>query len=174
MGFPEIPKDVKGSLRQRDVSILVPLAPVDVDKHAVGVDIRDLQVRSFPDAQTKGVYDGEAGLVMGEPHRVQDVPDFVPTQNHRQGFLFFGSDEFEGGPFAFEGVGEEEFDAAQRNCACGSGPFSYIFVVEKVLPEFLFGDRIRRFFIMFCQMTHGSDVHVDGSFGHAAELQIVD
>jgi hypothetical protein len=70
-------------------------------------------------------------------------------------------------------VGEEELDPAQRNGACGSGPFSYIFIVQKVLPEFFFGHQIRRFLKVLRHLEHGPDVQIDGCLGHAAKLQIV-
>jgi hypothetical protein len=113
VSFPEIPEDLKSSEGQRNVSVLVSLPSMDVNEHSFGIDIGNLEVGSFLKPETEGVHDGETGFVMRELDRIKKFSDFVEAQDHGQGFLFFGSDECEGGPFSLECVGEEELDAAQ-------------------------------------------------------------
>ena len=113
VGFPEIPEDLKGSEGQRDVSVFVSLSTMDVDEHSVGIDVWNLEVGTFLEPEPEGVHDGETGFVMGELDQVQDLSNFVETEDHGEGFVFFGSYEFESGPLSLEGVGEEELDAAQ-------------------------------------------------------------
>lgn len=69
--------------------------------------------------------------------------DFVFAKDHRQRFLFFGSDEFEGCPILFQGHGVEEFDATESDGGGGSGPSAFVFVKEEVLAEFFIRDFVR-------------------------------
>jgi hypothetical protein len=48
--------------------------------------------------------------------------------------------------------------------------FLIFFVVEEILPELFFGNGVRRFLTVLRQLEHSPDVHVNGSFGHAAKL----
>ena len=112
MRFPEIPEDLKSSEGQRDVPVLVSLSTMDVNEHSIGIDVRNLEVGTFLEPEPEGVHDGETGFMMGELDQVQDFSNFVDTEDHGEGFLLFGSDELESGPFSLEGVGEEELDTA--------------------------------------------------------------
>jgi hypothetical protein len=113
VGFPEFPENLECFEGQRNVSVFVSFTAMDMDEHSLGIDVRYLEMGSFLEPETEGVHGGETSLVMREPYRSEDISDFANTEDHREGFLFFGSDELESGPLSFEGVGEEELDAAQ-------------------------------------------------------------
>ncbi len=63
MGLPILPEQFEGSLRQRDIAIFATLAEAHVHEHTSAVDIRDLEIDGFFDAQAAGVDGGQAGLV---------------------------------------------------------------------------------------------------------------
>jgi hypothetical protein len=46
---------------------------------------------------------------------IEDVFNFLPSQDDRELLFLFGSDEFEACPVPFQGDCEEKFDAAERN-----------------------------------------------------------
>ena len=45
---------------------------MDVNKHAVSIDIRDLQVSAFLQSEAKGIDCEKAGLMMKKTHSVQN------------------------------------------------------------------------------------------------------
>jgi len=55
-------------------------------------------------------------------------------------------------------LGEEEFDTAERNRYRSAFPFFDILDIEEVGAQFFFGDLIRRFVEMFCELSYGADV----------------
>jgi hypothetical protein len=88
---------------------------MDVDEHSLGIDVRDLEVCSFPDTKTKGVDDFQACPVVFELDMIEYVFDFLPAQDNRELFFLFRSDEFKTCPVSFQGDCEEMFDATERD-----------------------------------------------------------
>src|SRR5438034_67150 len=59
---------------------------------------------------------------------------------------------------ALEGRLEEEFDAAERDGGGGAGHFLFQREVEEILAQFLLGDEIGGFAIVFGQSPHCPDI----------------
>jgi len=51
MGFPLLAQKLKGALRQWHITVLVAFAAPDVQKHALGIDVANLEAQAF--SQTK-------------------------------------------------------------------------------------------------------------------------
>jgi hypothetical protein len=64
VGTPIMAQQMKRRLRQRDIAVLGALAAVDVDHHALTVDIGDFEVEAFVKAQTAGVHGGKIDVVV--------------------------------------------------------------------------------------------------------------
>jgi hypothetical protein len=109
---------------------------------------------------------------MTKTDMTKDIKDLGLRQNHRKFFLFLRSYEFEGCPFPFECYGIEELDAAESDGGSGPGPFSFVFIEEKVLTKFFVIDFVRRFAIIPGEHPDSTDVHFDGPFRHAVELHV--
>jgi hypothetical protein len=63
VSFPVLAEQVQGRTGQRQVAILAPFAAMDVDQLAGAVDVADLEVRAFLQAQAAGVDRGEASAI---------------------------------------------------------------------------------------------------------------
>jgi len=113
MHFIEGSQDFKGSLGQGDITILVAFSLMDVDKHALGVDVLDLEAGSFADAEAEGVDDFQTGAMMRELDTVKNGFDLLPAQDDRQFLFLFRTDELQGSPFPVQGEGVEILDAAE-------------------------------------------------------------
>jgi len=59
MGFPELPEELQGTPGQRHIPVLVAFA-ANVEKHAVAVDIGNLQGPAFRQSQAAGIDCGQA------------------------------------------------------------------------------------------------------------------
>lgn len=48
VGFPLLAQEQQGALGQRDVTIPIAFASPDVEEHALGIDVADLEIQTFP------------------------------------------------------------------------------------------------------------------------------
>lgn len=74
---------MKSRLRQRDIAILGALAAVDMDHHALAIDIGDFEIKSFVKPQTAGVDGAKIDVVVKGFDVGQNASDFIDTQDGR-------------------------------------------------------------------------------------------
>jgi hypothetical protein len=55
MGFPVLPQEVKRALGQGDVAVAMALATADVQEPAWAINVLDLKVQAFAQAQAAGI-----------------------------------------------------------------------------------------------------------------------
>ncbi len=122
------------------------------------------------DAETERVDGFETGSVMFKLNAIKNILNFLSAEYDWQFLLFFGPDKFEICPVPFQGQHVEKLDAAERNSTCGSGPFSYIFVIEEILTEFFIINIFWCFLIMFCKLPYSSGLHFYGGIGNVFEV----
>jgi hypothetical protein len=82
MGAPVLAQHPQGSLGQRHIVIFVALAP-DVDQHPRTIDIGDLELHPFLQAQPARVNGTQTGLIAGPTQAAQDAMHFFTTENDR-------------------------------------------------------------------------------------------
>lgn len=91
--LPVAPEFLEEPLGQEGVAILRALALVHANRHAIRVDVRDLEVDDFADPEPRGVGRHEQGPVLGVVGRVEQPADLLLAQDLRQlGRLFRGRD----------------------------------------------------------------------------------
>ena len=100
------------------------------------------------------------------------VKQTLRAQDDGELFLAGWADQLQGGPVLFEGLTEEELDAAQRNGGGGARVVLDVLHPEEVLVQFLFGNAIGRLVIVLGQLADRPDVAFLGAFGHTAQLQV--
>jgi hypothetical protein len=66
------------------VPIFAPLAALDPQQHALGIDIADLERDDFGDAQPGAVCGGERRLVLRSRRRLEQQRDLLDAQHGRQ------------------------------------------------------------------------------------------
>ena len=66
-------------MRQRNIAILGALAAVDMDHHALTIDIGDFEMKAFVKTQAAGVHGGEVGIVVESFDVGQKASDFIDT-----------------------------------------------------------------------------------------------
>ena len=58
MGEPLLAQEFESPFRQGNVAVAIAFASADVQEHAFGVDVGDLQIQTFPQAQAAGIDQG--------------------------------------------------------------------------------------------------------------------
>jgi hypothetical protein len=191
MGLPVLSQQRQGSIGQRDIAIL-PTLPftctvpqvlcVNVDKHAITVQICNLQLNPFAQAQSTGVNRAQADMVAKAVNIVpmplretdQHAADFLLAQNHRQ-LLFLGRPhQVEGLPISPHGVLEKELDPTESLSAGAAGSLPYILQIEKVLAQILLCDVLGRLLEVLRQLAHGPQIGFLRFGGETPQLQVLD
>ena len=73
---PVLAQQMKRGQWQRDIAVLGALAAVDMDHHALTVDIRDFEVTAFVKTQAAGIHGGQIDMVVGGFDVGQDATEF--------------------------------------------------------------------------------------------------
>ena len=102
VGDPIATKQVEGGLGKRDVTIFGALSPVDMDHHAVAIDIGDFEIESFMKPEAAGIYGGKIGIVLEGFHLRQEFTDFLNTQDGRESSFGLGSEDSEDVPVSLK------------------------------------------------------------------------
>ncbi len=173
VAFPVVAQHLQGFVWQRHKAIFTIFALHDVHDHALTVDVRDLEITAFEQAQTAGVDSQETDAVTLESNAGKDAANLRACEHDGHALFAAGAHEGQGWPVAFDGVLIEELDAAQGDGAGGSRPFLDILDVQEVVAQFFFSDLVRRLVVVFGEFTHGAQIHLLRAFGIAAQLQIL-
>ena len=84
--------------RAGDEAVLGPLAVVDVDHHAVAVDVADLEVEALAEPEAQRVDGPEVGAVVGRADGGDEASDLVDGEDVGEAGLAGDAEAFEGGP----------------------------------------------------------------------------
>jgi hypothetical protein len=66
---------MKSGLRQRDIALFGALAAVDMDHHALTVDVGDFEMQPFVKSEAAGVHGGKIDVVMQSFDMGQNASD---------------------------------------------------------------------------------------------------
>jgi len=143
MRFPVFPQALEGACGQRHVAILIALATADVQEHALGINIADLEAQPFAQAQAAGVNEQQADVLIWRGHRGEHAADFGGGEHHRQFELGIGPDQCHlVGPDALEGFFPEELEGANDLGAGLAGDLLVRLEMDAILAELLGGDQL--------------------------------
>jgi hypothetical protein len=134
----------EGDGRQRHHAIHGTLAGVDMYEAAITEDVRDLEGEGLTQAQAEGVERGVEGAALEGGKGVDDLFDFVATEDRGKGLIALEADLVQNGPGTYQRAGEEVLDAAIADPQRGSAPPKVRGACEPVLTEVLLGDTVKR------------------------------
>ena len=140
MRGPVFAEGLERARRQWDEAVLGPLAAMDVDHHAGGVDVADLEVEALAEPEAQRVDGPEVGAVVGRADGGDEAADLVDGEDVGEALLPGDAEAFEGGPVAWDGVRIEELDAAVGDAEGGGGEVAVVLEVEEIVAEL----RLRR------------------------------
>lgn len=174
VGHPIAAEQMEGGLRERHVAIFGALSTVDMDHHAVAVDIGDFEMESFVKPQAAGVDGGKIGIVLEGFDLGKNGSDFFNAKNGREPSLILGSEDSEDVPVSLEDVLVEKAYPAIADPHGIGGPVINVFPLEEIVLEFLLGDQIGCFAIELGQHANGAGVGLLSPFPFAVELKGLD
>lgn len=170
---PEGAQQPKCGVGERNESILAALA-VHMDHHAGAVDVRDLQSNAFGEAKAAGVHRGETDAIDRNADVVECAPHFLAAQDDRKLLLALWAHDGKHRPLESERVLVKEADATDGDEEGAARYLSFDAQVEQVLSDLLFREGLGRRMIVGCQLGDGPGVGLDGAFGVAAQLEVLD
>ena len=147
---------------------------MDMNEAASAVDVADLKVSAFLQAQSAGVEGGETSPIAKPSDLRENLSHFFPAEDDGQLLFARRAYQLECGERTLEGVLVEELQAAQGDGGAAARPVFDILNVEKVLPQFFVVDLIRRLVVMLGELADGANIHLLGSLRHAFQLQVFD
>lgn len=141
MRGPVLSQFLKSWSWKGDESILGTFTAVDVHQHAFGIDIGDLQVKSFLEPQAHAIDGGEETEHGRLFDQLQERVNFARRDDGGQFQLGFDACELEHGPVLRAGDPEEEFQGLLCDVDGAGGPLLGINDVQEVLSELIFGSK---------------------------------
>jgi len=174
VGGPIASEQLEGGKGERDVAILGPLATVDMDHHAGGIDIGDFEMETFVESQAAGIDGGKIGIILEGFDLGKNGSDFFTAENGRKASFGLGTEDSEDVPVSLEDVFEEEADAAIADAHGIGRPVIDVLSVEEIVLELLFGDQIGGFAVELGEHADGAGVGLLSPFPLAIELKSLD
>jgi hypothetical protein len=174
VGGPIASEQLESGKGERDVAILGPLATVDMDHHAGGIDIGDFEMETFVESQAAGIEGGKIGIILEGFDLGKNGSDFFTAENGRKSSFGLGTEDSENVPVSLEDVFEEEADAAIADAHGIGGPVIDVLSVEEIVLEFLLSDQIGGFAVELGEHADGAGVGLLSPFPLAIELKSLD
>jgi len=174
VGGPIASEQLESGKGERDVAILGPLATVDMDHHAGGIDIGDFEMETFVESQAAGIDGGKIGVILEGFDLSKNGSDFFTAENGGESSLILGSEDSEDVPIALKDVFIAEAYAAIADAHGIGGPVIVVLAVEEIVLEFLLGDQIGGFAIELGEHADGAGVGLLSPFPFAIELKSLD
>jgi len=162
------------ALGERHVTVLAALALADVDGHAVGVEVGDLEGDDLADAEAAGVGGRQQEPMPGVGAGAQQAPDFLPAQDVGQLLGLLGRRDVERGLLAPERHVVEKPERVRGLGARAPRPLPRLEEVRQVGLHLVGGELIGRPPVVAGQAHHLLDVRLVGawrepSHGHVAD-----
>ncbi len=174
VGLPQLPEQVEGALGQGDVTVAVAFTAADVDEHPLGIDVADLQVDAFTQAQAAGVDGAQADAVIQGWDAREDLADFLGREDDREFELGIGADQLQlVGPIAVEGLFPEQLDGADGLGGGLTGDLLFGFEVDAILANLLRGDAVWGFVAVFAELADASQVGLLGARTDREQFEVV-
>ena len=174
MRFPVFPQALKGDFGQRHVAVLIALATADVEEHAFGIDVADLEAQAFAQAQASGVNEQQTDALIGRGHRGEQAADFGGGEHHRQFELGVGPDQCQFvRPDAVEGFFPEELEGTNDLGAGLAGDPLVRLEMDAILAELLGGNQFRRPDIMFTELPDTGQISFLGARTERQEREVI-
>jgi hypothetical protein len=169
MTFPLLAQEPQRAFGQRDVTVLIAFATADVQEHALGINVANLEIQTFTQAQAAGVDGDQADAMIQRGNVGQDVAHFGGGEDDGQFELRIGANQFQFvRPDPVEGFFPEQFDGADGLGAGLAGDLLVALEMDAVLANLLGTDQLGGFAV---ELTELADAGVVSRFGARADGQ---
>jgi hypothetical protein len=100
--------------------------------------------------------------------------NFITTECGRKLFFMPRADKQQGWLWTLDGIFIEKFDTAQGDSTGAAAPFFYVFAVQEIIAQILFGNLTGGFAEMFTLLLNGIDIKTLSAIAVAFESQVFD
>lgn len=174
MGFPLLAQELEGALRQRNIAITIALAAADVQEHAFGVDVADLQAQGFTQAQSAGVDGDQADTVVEDLYSGQHATHLGSRKDNGQLELMIGAGQFQlVRPLPAQGFFPEDFEGADCLGAGLTADLLVLLQVNAVLAEIFGREEVGGLIVVFAELAHASVVGLFGAGTDGQQLEVI-
>ena len=174
VSFPLFSEQLDRALGQGDITVGIAFARADVQQHALGIDVGDLEVQAFAQPQAAGVNGGQANPVIQSLDLSKDLARLLGGKDDRQFELWVGADQLDfRRPGLAEGFFPEEFDGADGLSGSLASEFLLAFQMEEVLAQFFGADQVGCFAVKLAEFADARPVAQDGALGQGQQAQVV-
>jgi hypothetical protein len=174
VGFPLLPQQLERALRQGDVAVLIALAGPDMQEHATGIDIADLEAQPFAQAQATGVDGRQAHPMVQGGYGGKEAAHLVGRQNDRQLELRIGPDQLHlVRPGAAQGLFPENLDRADGLGAGLAGHLLVFLEVDAILAEVFGAEQIGGFTVELAQLAQACVISLLSAWTDGQQLEII-
>jgi len=172
--FPLLSQELQRALGQRDVTIRIALAGADVQEHALGIDIANLEAQPFPQAQATGVNGAEANAMIQGGDGGQNAAHLGGGEHDGEFKLGIGASQFQFmRPGPVERFLPEQFDGADGLGAGLAGDLFDGLEMNAILADVLGRDQFGRFGVELTELADTGIVGLFGTWADGQKLQII-
>jgi hypothetical protein len=174
MRFPLLPQESQRAFGQRDIAIRIAFAGADVQEHALGIDIADLEVQPFAQPQPARVDRDEANAMIQGGDGAQNAAHLGGGEHDREFELGIGARQFQlVRPGPAEGFFPEQFDGANGLGTGLTGDFFGGFEMNAILADVLRRNQFGRLAVELPELADAGVIGLFGAWADGQELQII-
>jgi hypothetical protein len=145
-----------------------------VQEHAWGIDVGNLHIQTFAQAQAAGINGRQANAMIEAFDLLKDLAHFLSGEHDRQFESWVSTDQPDfDRPRLAESFFPEQFDGANILGGSLAGEFLLRFEIKEVLAEFFGGDQVGRLAVILAEFADAGPVAQDGTFSQRQQAQIV-
>ncbi len=173
MCLPVLAKHMQSRRGDRHVSIFRSFAAMDVDQSTSGVDVADLQMKSFVEPEPQGVDGPEEGLHPEGCGGIDDGMNLVDGQHFGERVNVLQLEHGEDLPVPFASDGVEELDAGKGDSKGAVGEQVIVLEVQEELSDLGLSDQVGLFSREVRQLSDSAKVAIMGACRFTSQVEII-
>jgi len=144
---------------------------MDLDLHALAIDVRVLKGERFVQPESQAIDGGEVDLVVQGCGGLEKTPDFFSAEDSGETVFSLSPNQRQRVPIALKDMMIEAADATVADAHGSWGKAVDVFAVQEVVLEFRFGDHVGRFAVELRQQADLTDIGFLRTLALATALQ---
>jgi hypothetical protein len=170
--LPVDPQQLQGPCGQGHQAVFTPFALSNQDQHPVGVNVRDLEMGPFPQAQSAGIDHPQTHPSFGVDYRGQQRADFLGTHYNWQFLAVPGPHERQDRPWSLQGDLIKKPAPIEVDTEGTLRDLLLMEQIETVLADLFFVELVRSAPVVLREVLDGLDVTLLGPGGEPTQLQV--
>jgi len=146
---------------------------MDVNQSSLGIDITDLQVKSFVKSESHRVDGPKEGPHPQRGGGVDDGVDLFDREHFGQGIAILQFEHREDVPVTLAGDAEEELDAREGDAERTVSELSFVFEMQEEASDLGLGDLIGLAFGELGELPDRTEVAIVGACRLTGQVQII-